>query len=121
MRGFLGTLLRVGGCLGGGTPREDPRTKGREGMRLTSLLAAGAALAAVAAGTTASSSAQVSVQLPNIPNGLSTLTGNVLQSLDKATPVSSAPAQQRMRIGIVVAHPHQAAESAAMRSIYNPS
>lgn len=90
-------------------------------MRLTRLLAAGAALVAVAAGTTASSSAQVSVQLPNIQNGISTLTGNVLQSLGNATPVSPAPAQQRMRIGLLVAHPHQAAESAALRSIYSPS
>jgi pseudomonalisin len=90
-------------------------------MKLTRLLAAGAALFAVAAGSTASSSAQVSVQLPSIQNGLQTLTGNVLQSLGNATPVSPAPAQQRMRIGLVIAHPHPAAESQALRSIYSPS
>ena len=90
-------------------------------MRLTRLLAAGAALVAVAAGTTASSSAQVSVQLPNLTSGIKSLTGNVLPQLDKAAPVSSAPATQRMRIGLLVAHPHQAAENAALRAIYNPS
>jgi pseudomonalisin len=90
-------------------------------MRLTRLLAAGAALAAVTAATTASSSAQVSVQLPNLTNGIKSLTGNVLPQLDKAAPVSSAPATQRMRIGVLVAHPHQAAENAALRTIYNPS
>ncbi len=96
-------------------------------MKLTRLLAGAAAVAAVAAGTTASSSAQVSVPLPNlqlpnvIHNGVQTLTGNVLPQLDKATPVSPAPATQRMSIGVLVAHPHQAAENAALRAIYNPS
>jgi subtilase family serine protease len=90
-------------------------------MKLTKLLAGCATAAAVAACATASSSAQVSVQLPSVQNGISTLTGNVLQSLDKATPASPVPASRRMRIGLVVAHPHQAAESAALRAIYNPS
>ncbi|HEY1596671.1 MAG TPA: S53 family peptidase [Thermoleophilaceae bacterium] len=90
-------------------------------MKLTRLLAAGAALFAIAAGTTASSSAQVSVQLPNLQNGIQTLTGNVLQSLGNATPASPAPAGQRMRIGFVVAHPHQAAEDSALRSLYSPN
>src|SRR5262249_15441875 len=78
------------------------------------------ALFAIAAGTTASSSAQVSVQLPNVQNGIQTLTGNVLQSLGNASPASPAPASQRMRIGILVAHPHQAAENRALRELYSP-
>jgi pseudomonalisin len=90
-------------------------------MRPMRLLAAGAVAMAVAAGSTASSSAQVSIQLPSIQNGIQTLTGNVLSTLGNAAPASPAPAQQRMRIGIVVAHPHQAAESQALRSIYSPS
>jgi subtilase family serine protease len=90
-------------------------------MKLSKLLAAAAATLAVAAGTTASSSAQVSVQLPNLGSPVKTLTGNVLQSLGEAAPVAPAPASQRMRIGLVIAHPHQKAENAALRSIYSPS
>jgi subtilase family serine protease len=64
----------------------------------------------------------IPVQLPSgkAPS-VQTLSGNVLPSLGKATPVSQAPDSRPMRIGIVIAHPHAAAEDAAVRRLYNPS
>jgi pseudomonalisin len=64
----------------------------------------------------------VPVQLPSVKApSVQTLPGNVLPSLGKATPMSQAPDSRPMRIGIVIAHPHAAAEDTAVRRLYNPS
>src|SRR3954468_2742212 len=94
-------------------------------MRLKSsmLLAVAGGLVALLAALAGPSSAQLPVQLPvpvPVPKLEDTLTGNVLPQLGQATPVSPAPSSQRMRIGILVAHPHAKAEASTLRTLYNP-
>jgi pseudomonalisin len=85
--------------------------------RSSILLAVAGGLVALLVALVGTSSAQLPVQLPK---QLDTLTGNVLPKLDSATPVSPAPSSQRMRIGVLIAHPHLKAEAAALRQLYNP-
>src|SRR4051812_10317478 len=87
------------------------------GLRSSMLLAVAGGLVVLLAALAGPSSAQLPVPVPRLED---TLIGNVLPELGQATPVSPAPSSQRMRIGILVSHPHQRAEAAALRQLYNP-